>query len=414
MNWNAWSLIALAAILPWNGIAEPQSIVDRNKVEQGLVICNEYSYVAVMNPSRNDGKFGARDFRIMPLTRSDQSRTLDENEAMFRFLLRADCQVFGMVGKNRRTLAGNGEWSLKPAGDSGVAMARTFGPENQGVAVTVDMVLDRRRSTLDWVVKFVNRGEKEYIVDFLPTAYTLIQELRPLRLVLPRMVVRYQIGGKVEFWRNELTVLDNDYEKYWWRKAAEDVKPNYIQNLYLEKIEFNHPRILPPQSFGLVELRGNAALIFEFPEDVKMGTLELRWQKDIAQMTPMIETVLKPGENREIKFRTIMVRGLERYDNIEDGWVFAYLPIGDTLRMVSAPLAPTDRISVNLNLNDQRGTSLINQRSEMAAMNPFRPGVLAYRTTVPFVAGERYPVKMVLNLVKDNSRLLEVAGEVAP
>ena len=205
--------------------------------------------------------------------------------------------------------------------------------------------------------------------------------------------------------------MNNDDSKFWWRTSG---GRGGGEEKNTETIRFDGTQVIAPPHFGLARLLGGDLVIWKWEETAKPASLELHWLRDIGCAAPVWTMAFKPGETREVRFQLLMVRGASRYDNIEKNWVFAYVPVGNMLRVFSMPLCNEERLSLNVSVTGPHGTSIINNRREMAGTTPLTPGRMNYRVASQFVSGERYKLQLQMDSLKDSSRLLEVSGQVQP
>lgn len=408
-------LICCLAVLEAVSAEPPVPIFNRSKVEQGLKIRNRYAYIAVMNASRNDGRFGARDFRVLPLIRPDGRETLDPAESMFRYMIRPEVRVTVQGRRGPRAVESEKGWSMEARPDGSVGMKLANGEDESLLLTELSFALRPDMSVLDGVCKLTSRMDRDCTVHFKPVFYTLLPDLQPMRLTLPRQINIFTIAGKETYWRHEETLLNNDASRYWWRgegkgRLASEKELNH------ESIEFDGTRVVAPMNFGIGGLSGDNLVVWEWNEKEKPAALEFHWLRDrnMGCAAPVWSMKIEPGQTGEIHFRLLMVRGAPRYDSIGNNWIFAYLPMGGMLRVLSLPLYDEERVSLNVSMNDPRGINVVNNRREMAGATPLAPGRMNYRLSAPFVAGERYRIQLQMDSLKDSTRLLEVFGLVQP
>ena len=409
--WGIW--ICCFTVLGAALAEAPVPIFNRSKAVLGMTIRNRYAYVAVMNASLNDGRFGARDFRVLPQTRPDGRETLDPYESMFRYMLRPEVLVTVPGRRGPRTVESEKGWSMEALPDGSVGMRLASGEDGSLLVTELKFSLSPEMSVLDGVCKLTNRMDRECTVHFKPVFYALIPELKPMRLILPHRINLFTIAGNETYWRNEETLLNNDASHYWWR-TENNGRISSEKALNTESIRFDDTRVLAPSNFGVGGLSGGNLVVWEWGETEKPAALEFRWLRDMGCAAPVWTRTFAPGQTSEIHFRLLMVRGAPRYDNIGKNWIFAYLPLGNMLRVLSLPLNHEERVSLNVSLTDPRGTNLINNRREMAGATPLTPGRMNYRLAAPFVSGERYRIQLQMDSLKDSTRLLEVFGTVQP
>ena len=392
----------------------PKPILGRSNTLQGMVLRNRYAYIAVLRPMRNDGWVSAGVFRrILPRTRIDGRETLDPAESMFRYIIRPEMLVTVQGRRGARQVASEAGWNMTAMPAGGVMMKQENGEDGKVITAEVTCALRPDRSMLDCVCRVTSTMERECTVHFRPEFYVQIPELKPARLILPRRINQFTIAGKETYWRNEETLLNNDYAGYWWRAAGNN-RMRSEEVLNSEQIHFDDAQVVAPEHFGLANLAGDDMVVWNWDDKGKPAALEFKWQRDVARVTPVWSMTFAPGESREIHFKLLMVRGAPRYDNIEKSWILAYLPDGRMLRVLSLPLKNEERLSLNVSLADRRGTQMVNSRREMAGATPMKPGSMNYPMAAPFIPGERYKLQLQMDSLKDSTRLLEVSGLVQP
>ena len=98
---------------------------------------------------------------------------------------------------------------------------------------------------------------------------------------------------------------------------------------------------------------------------------------------------------------------------MQDDWVFSYTLEDDLLYIQALPLMPQQRLAMQGALSDSRNNQvLINQRAEMAAMNPFTPGRMEWRAANKFTTGVTYPIKVTMSPISGRSVLIESSGRI--
>ena len=401
--------LLLAAVFT-NYAAEYKTILGgKEKKEEGFIASNSYCQMGFLNPSRHIGTVGVNDIDI--ITRQDTAGkfTLEERESKIRIFFKPSLRVT-TVARRPRTVRGDGDWTLEKV-PGGVKYSRTHADALNSIDCEITAVMDSRKAQINFEMKLENTGNGECRIDCAPEFNFLRHDVQPLELTVRRAMALYHYGKRNEFFYNEKTVLDGAYRNYWWRRVNPDNK-EFVSHFNRERIPFNHSRLKSPEIFGFTGLAGNAALIWDMGKTV-LDKLDIRWEGVLTGIEPIWDFVLKPGEKREMKFRLLTLRGLDQIDAVQDDWVFAYTLEEDLLYLQALPLVPQQHLAMQGALSDSRNNQvLINQRAEMAAMNPFQPGRMEWRAANKFTPGVTYPIKVTMTPVSDRSVLIESSGRI--
>ena len=409
---SIFRLLIFAGVVLVNADEYRTILGGKNKdVEEGLVFSNKYAQMAFLNSSLHNSNITRGDFAVMPRTDVNKKHTLDEAEARIRLFVMPDVRV-RTVMRRPTTIHGENDWQLKKA-PGGVEYLRTYKRDSSCINANMSVQMDPVNAQIWFTVNFVNSGKRTCAIEFTPEFTFLRNGVEPLELVLRRESIRYVDGVRKSFLNNETTVLDGKNRSYWWRRVARDSKDfgNYFNR---EVIPFTHPRLVPPDMFGFTGLLGNSTLIWDLGKNIALNKLDVEWEAEHGSVTPVWAFKLDAGQKQTIKFRLITIKGMRHFDEVGDKWIFGYSAENDLLRVLTVPLAPHDRLSLTTTVSDSHNQVLINQRSEIAAMTPYAPGKVDLRAATPFQLNAVYPVKLLLSSLEDNSRILEVSGNIVP
>ena len=403
-----------AAFLPMLAAGEFRTILggDNKTIEEGYTFDTTYSHWAFLNPSLHAGHVTTGDFSIM--TRSDihGQHTLDENEAKIRIFFKPYIRV-RTTARRSSNVPGNDNWQVNKLAD-GVCYERVFSRDSNQVKAIVSVKLIPNKAYVICDAVLENTGKRACSVEYSPEFTFLRNDVQPLDLTLRRQRVRYENGVRSNFWSNETTVLDQRFtNSFWWRRVAPNAE--FSRSVNREIIPFTHEKLPAPNLFGFSNLMGKTTLVWDLAQAPKIVGLDIGWDAGHADAVPNWKMVLEPGEKKQIAFRLLTVKGLQHFDDVGEDWVFGYNPEGDLLQVQAAPLQNQDRLSVTVTVNDARSNQVvISQRSEVAAMTPFTPGRVDIRASIPFQPNNSYPVKLLLNSLADNSKILEISGNLVP
>ena len=405
------SAVLLMAVIFNAGAVDCKTILGGKgkKVEEGFIASNAYCQMGFLNPSKHIGSVAVNDIDV--ITRQDTAGkfTLEERESKIRLFFKPSLRVT-TVARRPRTVRGDGDWTLEKI-PGGVKYSRTHSDALNNIALEISAVLDSKKAQVNFAVKLENSGNGECRIDFSPEFNFLRHDVQPLELTLRRAMALYYNGARNEFFYNEKTVLNGAYRSYWWRRVNPDNK-EFLSHFNRERIPFNHSRLKSPEVFGLTGLAGDAALIWDMGKTT-LDKLDVRWEGVLTGIEPIWDMTLKPGEKRELTFRLLTLRGLEQIDAVQDDWVFSYTLEDDLLYIQALPLMPQQRLAMQGALSDSRNNQvLINQRAEMAAMNPFTPGRMEWRAANKFTTGVTYPIKVTMSPISGRSVLIESSGRI--
>lgn len=409
---KSWIVLTLLAVSAVGGGAEYKTILGgkgRN-IQEGFIYGNLYCQIAFLNPSKHVGTLSAGDINIMPRHDVNGKPTLEEKESKLRIFCKPSLRVT-TVARRIRTVSGDGDWSLEKI-PGGVKYTRSHADSRNSIDVEYSVVFDKKNAQIRFDLKMENSGNGECRVDFSPDMTFLRDDVKPMSVILRRSAVRYYDGKRSEIFYNEKTLLDGSYRNYWWRRVNPGNK-EFLNHFNRERIPFNHARLQSPSVFGVIGLAGEATLVWDMGKS-KLNNLEIFWDGILGGVSPGWNLVLKPGEKFQQTFRMLTLRGLDEVDAVQDDWVFGYLLDKDMLYIKVVPLSPRQRLAIQGVLNDSNNSQvLINQRAEMAAMNPFLPGRMEWRAAQPFRQGVTYPIKVTMTKINDGSFVLvESSGTV--
>ena len=400
-----WAVIFTASAVEYKTILGGKG----KNVEEGFIASNSYCLMGFLNPSKYVGAVSVNDIDV--ITRQDTAGkfTLEERESKIRLFFKPSLRVT-TVARRSRTVRGDGDWTLEKI-PGGVKYSRTHADALNNIGLEISAVMDSQKAQVSFDIKLENNGNGDCRVDFSPEFNFLRHDVQPLELTVRRSMALYHNGKRNEFFYNEKTVLNGAYRTYWWRRVNPDNK-DFVSHFNRECIPFNHPRLKSPEVFGLTGLAGDATLVWDMGKTV-MDKLDVRWEGVLTGVEPIWDIVLKPGEKREMKFRLLTLRGMEQIDAVQDDWVFSYTLEDDLLYIQALPLMPQQRLAMQGALSDSRNNQvLINQRAEMAAMNPFNPGRMEWRAANKFIPGVTYPIKITMSPISDRSVLIESSGRI--
>lgn len=379
-------------------------------VEEGFTFYNKYCQMAFLNPSLHRRSITGGDFSIMLRSDTANQHTLEENEAKLRLFFKPDI-VVRSTARRPALIPGEGIWRMEKISD-GIKYLRNYVNETHNLQCVLTVIMPPDRAQFNVELTLENTGKRSCAVEFTPQFTFLRNDVEPLHLTLRRQMTRYSGGQRKSFFCNESTELNGKYQSYWWRRAAQDLE--FVSYFNRECIPFGHERLVAPDMFGFTGLAGNSVLIWDLAEAGKIKELDVSWEAGHGDAMPIWAMTLGAGEKKQIKFRVLTVKGMIHFDELGSDWIFGYDPRGDLLEILATPLVDNDRISITTTVNDARNQVLVSQRSEVAAMTPFKPGRISLRTSVPFQNYVNYPVKLILHSLLDNSLILEVAGNIVP
>ena len=406
-----WCLICFLALLPLSG-GEFATILNKEKnVEEGYTYSSKYIQAAFLNAALHSARITAGDFRIMPRSDSDNRHTLDEKEAKVRLFCKPDVRAKTAVKRSSRIHADE-PWKITKLKD-GLHYTRSYQKESHKLSANIKVRMPEDKSHILFEAEIRNTGDRICKAEFSCEFSFLRTEVEPLQLTLQREFMRYVNGQRTVFLCNEKTLLDGKIQTYWWRRVVRDA--NYFSNYFnRECIPFGHQRLKAPQYFGFTGLIGDGALIWELDKSTKLTELDISWDGERSDATPMWAVELAPKETVKIAFRVLAVRGIGQFDAVDGDWVFGYSANGELLKISSVPIRPFDRLGLNATISDQQSLVLISQRSELPAMSPFAPGRVEMRAAAAFQPNMGYPARLQLNSISDNKLITEVTSNIVP
>ena len=386
----------------------------KNKdIEEGFVFGNKYCQIAFLNPSLHGGGITGGDFNIMQRRDVTGKHTLDESEACHRIFFKPDVKV-SSTGRRVRAVYGSENWALTKI-DKGVNFHRKFVSAACSVSADIAVTFDPEKAQVFCRATIKNNGSGSAKVEVLPEFIFLRNDIQPLELIMERAFVRYENGKRKQIRGYEKTLLGGGGRDYWWRRVARDCKDftNYFNR---ERIPFTHARLVPPQQFGITGLAGKGTLIWDLGENPaeKITYLDVIWEAVRGNINPAWRIELKGGEQKNIEFRMLTLRGLTRFDSVNKDWVFSFQTGNDLCVIQSVPLKPQDKLTIAATVNDSRNNQVvINQRSELAAMTPFTPSRVEWRSAAEFQNHVIYPVKLTIGTF-GGQNIMDAGGSIIP
>ena len=371
------------------------------KIEIGLEFENKYCQIVALNPSAYSGKPSLDDFNhTMPRKDLNDVATVDEAESKLRLFYRPVLRV-STVGGRSLGVPGVKDWRFDTTGGR-LRYKRDFSRNNAFLKSEFEVEALPGQAAVLLHVRLKNTGKQTCKVECGSEFIFLKGDLAPLNLMLQREIGRYVNGSRLAYRTNEYTRMTGNYQSYWWRRVVKE------QNVFInyhnrERIPFGMQRLVAPEMFGVLGLPGSGALIWDMKESEKLSVLEVSWDAWSGKLTPTWELQLKPREEKNITFRLLTLRGVTAVNALSDNWVFGYKANGDILQIIATPLADQWRIALSATVSDSDKKVIIQQRYEMTASSPFKPGKVEMGATASFLSNHIYPLKLVLNTMPNAS-----------
>ncbi len=391
---------------------------DEKKSQIGLAYGNMYSEVAFLNPSTHRTVVKYEEFdQFLPSKDSDNRSTYDEEKAKIRLFFKPMLRTWG-TSRRRSYLVGEGRWKLERI-ENGVKYSRRWKRNSDKInsEIFVRMVPERAEIFVEAV--FTNQGRGACQVEFSPK--TVFLRDRSLFLMIPRQYSSYANGKQEKFFYGEKVRLDNNTDRnYFWRRESKDDPTGFIDYVSRERIPFNNSKVDRVNVFGFVQLTGKTSLIWDFQKDAACGQymqyLEFGWEDRLGDAVSAWSLNLKRGESKKIAFRVVTVKGISRFDFVNENIIVGYGVEKNLLRIEMVPLAPLGVSSLTGEvINSDSKQVLIKQKSGIAEMQPFSAGGKNWSTPagVIFERGTSYPIKMSLSLNEGKS-LFDSKGVIVP